>query len=141
MHRNQLCYPAWKVSKFWVFLVRIFPYSDWIRRWSKSPYSVWMRENMHQKNSEYRNFSESIIVQEYRNTLFQFLRIIRPHIRTSASLDPLIVLGMIPPLLISIYLAYKFLVICLRKLLWLLSNASKDGFAKQFLDVKNVHLL
>ena len=50
-----------KVSVFGVFLVRIFPHSDWIRRDTKlvSPYSVWMRENTDQKNSKYEKFSRS----------------------------------------------------------------------------------
>ena len=38
---------AWKVSVFGVILVRIFPHSDWIQ------YSVRMRENADQNNSEY----------------------------------------------------------------------------------------
>ena len=37
------------------FLVRIFMHSDWIQ--SISPYSVRMRENTDQKNSEYGQFS------------------------------------------------------------------------------------
>ena len=40
---------AWKVSKYGVFLVRIFSYSDWIRIDSISPYSVRMRKNTEQK--------------------------------------------------------------------------------------------
>ena len=47
----------WKVSVFRVFLVRIFPHSDWIRR--ETEYSVQMRENTNQKNSEYGHFSRS----------------------------------------------------------------------------------
>ena len=38
------------------FLVRIFPYSDWIR---KSPYSVRIRENMDQKKLLFGHFSRS----------------------------------------------------------------------------------
>ena len=45
---------AWKVSLFEVFLVRIFPHSDKI-----SSYSVRMRENRDQKNSEYGRCSRS----------------------------------------------------------------------------------
>ena len=41
-------FTAWKVSVFGVFLVGIFPHSDWI----------W--ENMDQKNSEYGHFSRSV---------------------------------------------------------------------------------
>ena len=43
-------YTAWKVSVYGVFLVRIFPHSDWIRR--DTEYSVGMRENTDQENSE-----------------------------------------------------------------------------------------
>ena len=43
-----LSFTAWKVSVFRVFLVRIFPYLDWI----------W--ENMVQKNCEYGHFSRSV---------------------------------------------------------------------------------
>ena len=45
-----LSFTAWKVSVFGVFLVRIFPHSDWLRR-DISLYSVRMRENTDQKNS------------------------------------------------------------------------------------------
>ena len=45
------------MSFFGVFLVRIFPYSDWIRR--DTEYSVRIRENTDQKNSEYGHFSRS----------------------------------------------------------------------------------
>ena len=41
---------AWKGSVSGVFLVRTFPYS------------VWMRENTDQKNSEYRRFSGSVLL-------------------------------------------------------------------------------
>ena len=53
--------PAWKVSIFGVILVRIFTHSDWIRRevLHISPYSVRMRENTDQDNSEYGHFSRS----------------------------------------------------------------------------------
>ena len=43
---------AWKVSVFGVILVRIFPHSDWIL--CISPYSVQMREDADQNNSEYK---------------------------------------------------------------------------------------
>ena len=45
---------AWKVSVFGIFLVRIFPYSDWIRR-DASYLSVFSPNagNAEQKNSEY----------------------------------------------------------------------------------------
>ena len=50
---------AWKVSIFRVFLVCIFPHSDWIRRISLSPHSVWKQENTNQKNSEYEHLLRS----------------------------------------------------------------------------------
>ena len=43
-----------KVPVFAVILVRIFPHSDWIRR--DTEYSVQMRENVDQNNSEYGHF-------------------------------------------------------------------------------------
>ena len=53
-----------------VFLVRIFPHSDWLRRdRSIYLYSVRMRENADQKNSEYRDFSRS----GERRWVFRFL--------------------------------------------------------------------
>ena len=51
-------FTAWKVSKDAVFLVRIFPHLDWIRKF-KSPYSVQIRENTDQKNSVFGRFSRS----------------------------------------------------------------------------------
>ena len=45
------------ITVFGVFLVSIFQHSNWIRR--DTPYSVRMRENKYQKNSEYRHFSRS----------------------------------------------------------------------------------
>ena len=48
---EKLIYTGWKVSVFEVFLVHIFPYSDWIRR-----DLVRMREITDQKNSEYGHF-------------------------------------------------------------------------------------
>ena len=50
----QMTTTAWKVSLFGVFLIRIFPYSDWIRR--DTEYSVRMREYAGYKNFEYRHF-------------------------------------------------------------------------------------
>ena len=48
---------AWKVSKYGVFLARIFPYLDWIRIFtSKSLYSVQTQENTDQKNSVFEHF-------------------------------------------------------------------------------------
>ena len=48
---------AWKVSVLGVIPVRIFSYLDWIFR--ISPYSVRMRENADQNNSEYEHFLRS----------------------------------------------------------------------------------
>ena len=45
---------AWRMSLFRVFLIRIFAHSEWIRR--DREYSVRMRENVDQKNSEYGHF-------------------------------------------------------------------------------------
>ena len=58
----------WKVSVFGVFLARIFLLSDWIRRFS--PYSVRMRENTNQKNSEYWQFlcSDCLFFLTYRGS-------------------------------------------------------------------------
>ena len=56
---------AWKVSVFGVFLVRIFPHLDWIRRAEYgeilriSPYLVRIPENTDHKNSEIGHFSRS----------------------------------------------------------------------------------
>ena len=48
------------MSVFGVILVRIFPHLDWIWRDTEiSPYSVRMRENADQNNSEYGHFSRS----------------------------------------------------------------------------------
>ena len=51
---------AWKVSVFRVILVRIFPHSDWIRRYILriSPYSGWIWENTNQNNSEWTLFTQ-----------------------------------------------------------------------------------
>ena len=68
----QLNIMTWKVSVFWVILVLIFPHSDWIRRdtpylfVSISPYSVQIRENADQSNSEWGHFLRSIWM--YKNT-------------------------------------------------------------------------
>ena len=51
---------AQKVFIFGVFLVCIFQHSDWIRTDSISLYSVRMRENTDQKNSEYQHTSSSV---------------------------------------------------------------------------------
>ena len=51
---------AWKVSVFGIILVRIFPQSD-LRIF---PYSVQMRENANQNNSEYRHFLRSVLIKE-----------------------------------------------------------------------------
>ena len=67
---------AQKVFLFKVFLVRIFPHSDWIRRDTPSPYSFRMQENTDQKKSEYGHFSQCVIVQLnpcLANILFLYL--------------------------------------------------------------------
>ena len=46
---------AWKVSVFWVFLVRIFPHLDWIQR--DTPYLSLFSPNAGKSNSEYGHFS------------------------------------------------------------------------------------
>ena len=53
---------AWKVYVFRVVLVRIFQHLDWIRKDtdSISMYSVRMRENADQNNSEYGYFLRSV---------------------------------------------------------------------------------
>ena len=59
--QRKIPFTMWKVSLFGVTLVRIFPHSDWIRRVrSISPYSVEIRENADQNNSEYGNFLRSV---------------------------------------------------------------------------------
>ena len=58
---------VWKVCVFGVFLVRIFPHSDWMRRDSEYPYSVQIRENKDQKNSEYGHFSRSVCHRSHGN--------------------------------------------------------------------------
>ena len=62
---------AWKVSVFGVILVRIFPQSDWIRR--DTQYSVRMRENTDQNNSEHGHFLRcvSLIRQLILKTSFK----------------------------------------------------------------------
>ena len=53
----KLCMKSVRIRSF---LVHIFPHPDWIRGdTSYSPYSVRMRENTDQKNSEYGHFSRS----------------------------------------------------------------------------------
>ena len=58
--------PVWnttrKVSKYGVFLVLIFLYLDWIRRFS--PYSVPVQENMDQKSSVFGHFSRSDSIEK-----------------------------------------------------------------------------
>ena len=59
------------VFVFGVILVQFFPHSDWIRRDAElrsiSPYSVQMRENADQNNSEYGHFSYSVSFNEHVN--------------------------------------------------------------------------
>ena len=57
---------TWKVSVFGIFLVSIFlQLSEYLDLQSKSPYSVWMRENMNQKNSEYGHFYTVLSICRY----------------------------------------------------------------------------
>ena len=58
---------AWKVSGFGIFLVFIFPHSDWIRKDTVN--SVRMRENKKQKNSEYGHFSHNTSLTVTQNHL------------------------------------------------------------------------
>ena len=57
---------AEKVSVFGVIVVSIFPHSDWILR--ISPYSVRMRENTDQNNSEYGHFLRSADMEQWAKT-------------------------------------------------------------------------
>ena len=71
-------YTAWKVSVFGVFLGRIFPHSDWVRRDTLyiHPYSVRIQKNTDHKNSQYGHFSRSVkdktkknFIQKWRHKL------------------------------------------------------------------------
>ena len=53
-------FTSWKVSVFQVFLVSIFPHSDWI-------FGPNIREHTNQKNSEYGHFSRSTCVHHQQN--------------------------------------------------------------------------
>ena len=53
------------MSVFEVILVRIFPYSDWT--WRDTEYSVRVRENTDQNNSEYGHFLRSDIQMKIIN--------------------------------------------------------------------------
>ena len=68
--RNLLNYTTWKVSvlgDFWSLFSHIrTQYGDLLR---KSPYSVWMRENTDQKNSEYGHFLRSARLVNFRPML------------------------------------------------------------------------
>ena len=57
------------MSVFAVFLVRIVPHSDWIRRDTDYLYLDQMQENTDQKNSEYGHFSRSELVLEMEHWL------------------------------------------------------------------------
>ena len=54
VQRDHLFTTLRKVSLFRAILVRIFPYSNWIRR--DTSYSGQMPENTDQNNSEYKHF-------------------------------------------------------------------------------------
>ena len=68
---------ASKVFVLWVFLVRHFPHSNWIRRFN-SLYSVQMWENTDQKYSVYGHFSSNnvacVIVESYRYSIISLLK-------------------------------------------------------------------
>ena len=59
------CFTVWIASIFGFSVVRIFPDSNWIQRftlyWDNSLYSVQMWENTDQKNSEYGHFHAVIV--------------------------------------------------------------------------------
>ena len=69
-------YTAVKMSIFWVFLVHIFPHSDWIRRDTDSPFSVRIRENTDQSNSEYGHFLQCWFLLRTNAYLWKYQRII-----------------------------------------------------------------
>ena len=72
-------FTAWKVSVFGVFLVLIFPHSHWITVILRiSPYSVWIRENTHQKKYKYGHFSSNVydIIQRNKVALSPYLRLL-----------------------------------------------------------------
>ena len=52
------------MSVFGVILVCIFPHSDWIEILRISPYSVQVRENADQINSEYGHFMQCLLILE-----------------------------------------------------------------------------
>ena len=58
------------MSVFGVILIRILLHSGRIRRYSISPYSVRIRENTDQKNTEYGHFSRSDLKQALENYKF-----------------------------------------------------------------------
>ena len=64
---------TWKLSIFGVFLVHVFPHLGWI--WSISPYSVQIRENTEQKNTDTDTFHEMhwIIISFQKLTLEKVL--------------------------------------------------------------------
>ena len=70
---------AQKLSVFGVFLVCIFPHLDWVRI---SPYSLQMRQNTDQKNSEFEHFPRS----EIESSVTKFLFFI--HLQTIAAAIP-----------------------------------------------------
>ena len=53
-------FTVWKMFVFGVVLVCIFAHLDWIGIFHISQYSVQMRENTDQNNSEYRHFLHSV---------------------------------------------------------------------------------
>ena len=61
-------HPAWKVSKYGVFLVRIFPHSDWIRRDTSylSVFSPNAGKYELEKNSVFGQFSLSGLDRKWK---------------------------------------------------------------------------
>ena len=78
-------YNTWKVSVFGVFLVRIFPHSDWRRRDTPSPYSVQMWKNSDQKISKYGHFSRS--ASFFRRFLFIWASFLYYIVMTSSAFN------------------------------------------------------
>ena len=78
-------YNTWKVSVFGVFLVRIFPHSDWKRRDTPSPYLVQMWKNSDQKISKYGHFSRS--ASFFRRFLFIWASFLYYIVMTSSAFN------------------------------------------------------
>ena len=67
MHVTLVSYITWEVSLFGVFLVRLFPHLDWIRKCTPYfSYSVQMRKNPDQKAPNTDTFHEVTFDKEFR---------------------------------------------------------------------------